>query len=146
MRCHEIMKRRVQCAVAGASVADVARQMEEHDLGFLPVRTAAGEVVGVVTDRDLALGVCARGLGADTRVEEVMARLIVACKPDDPVAHAEQLMSRYGVHRVLILDRERHLAGVVSLTDVAQCEEPLRLARLVRDIASHEYRVESSHG
>lgn len=145
-RCDEIMKRRIETVPPSTAVAEAARHMEQHGVGFLPVCAASGEVVGVVTDRDIALRVCGDELPVDVAVDRIMTRHVVACAPDDPLHRAEALMAKYGVHRVLVLDQERRLAGVVSLTDVAQCEEPIRLARLVRDISAHDVRVESSHG
>jgi CBS domain-containing protein len=145
MRCYEIMKRRIACVASGSSIGDVGRKMRESALAFLPVCADTGEIVGVVTDRDLALAACAAGAPPDAPVDSVMSKRLVACAPDDLVSRAEQLMARHGVHRVLVLDRARRLAGVISLTDVAQYEEPLRLARLVRAVAAHEFRVEAGH-
>jgi CBS domain-containing protein len=144
MRCYEVMKRRVICVAPNQSLHELAVRMHELGLAFMPVCEEGGKIIGVVTDRDLALSACAAGAPLDTPVERVMSKRLIACSPDDSVTVAEELMARHGVHRVLVLDDSGRLAGVVSLTDVAQYEQPLRLARLVREVAAREFRVEST--
>ena len=144
MQCGEIMRQHVAALPLEATAADAARLMAEHGCGILPICGADGGVAGVITDRDIVIRVCAEGRSpSDTRVSEIMSRELVACSPSDPLHAAEELMVKHKKARIIVLDAGR-LAGVISLTDIAQHEEPLRLARLLREISSREYRLEHS--
>jgi CBS domain-containing protein len=144
MRCYEIMKKHVELVPVDAGASFVACRMREEGLGFMPVCAESGEVVGVVTDRDIALRVCADQLPHDVPVGRIMTRDVVACAPEDPVSTAEELMARHGLRHVVVVDKRGHLAGVLSLSDIAQHESPIRLARVVREVAAFRIRVEST--
>ena len=144
MQCHEIMTSTVEYVSPQATVEAAARKMHERILGFLPVCDDDGRVVGVLTDRDITLRVCAVGLSAqETLVEQVMSRPVVACRPYDPVARVERLMTSHKTARIVVTDEECRLLGVVSVTDLAQHEEPLRTARLLQKLSGRAFRVES---
>jgi CBS domain-containing protein len=140
------MKRHVFCVSPALTVAEAARQMREQQLAFLPVCGDEGQVVGVVTAKDIALRACGAELPPGAAIGRIMSRRPIACKKDDPIERAEELMAQHGVHRVLVLDDTGTLAGVLTLADIAQCEEPIRLARLVRAVSAHDYRIPSSRG
>jgi len=143
MQCHEIMTSSVETVPPRLSVERAARKMFERILGFLPVCTEEGRVVGVLTDRDIAVRVCAAGRSAsNTRVEEVMSHPVVSCRVYDPVSRVERLMTAHRKARVIVTDDQDRLVGVISLTDLAQHEEPLRAARLLRDISGRAFRFE----
>jgi CBS domain-containing protein len=142
--CYEIMKKRVEVVPVSTGANEAARRMHELAVGFFPVCTESGTLAGVVTDRDIALRVCGAGLPGNTPVQDIMTRQVVRCSPEDNVTKAEALMARYGVHHVVVCDEANHVVGLLSLSDLAQHEAPLRLARLVRDVAAHAFRVESS--
>ena len=93
MHCHEIMTVKVESVVPHLTVELAARKMRDHILGFLPVCDEGGRVLGVLTDRDIALRLCAAGRHAgETRVEEIMSRPVVVCHAFDPIARIERLM------------------------------------------------------
>lgn len=143
--CSEIMRNQVEPAAPSQSVGSVARIMRDGQVGFVAVCDADRFVLGVVTDRDVAVRLCAEGgLGFDTPVSEIMTRNLVTCRPSDPLSRAEQLMIEYRKARVIVTDDEQRLIGVISLTDIAQCEEPLRAARILREISAREYRFRRS--
>lgn len=144
MRCQEIMCRHVEVIAPDDGVPLAALRMREQRIGFLPVCERDGRVVGVVTDRDIALRVCADHLLPDeTQVRDVMSKEVVSCRDSDSVAHALDLMARRQKMRIIVFDALDRLAGVISWSDLAQVEEPLRVARLMRDVAAREYRVRS---
>lgn len=143
--CSEIMRNEVEPASPNQSVSAVARIMRDAQVGFMPVCDADRLVLGVVTDRDLVVRLCAQnGVCAQTPIAEIMTRQVVACRPNDPLAHAERLMIEHRKARVVIMDDKRRLVGVISLTDIAQCEEPIRAARILREISAREYRFKRS--
>jgi len=136
------MRERVATLPPDASLTEAAQRMKEFGCGMLPICSTDGRVVGVLTDRDIVVRACAEGRSLDqTRVAEVMTRELVTCDASDSVQAAEDLLISHFKARILVTEAGR-LAGVISLTDLAQNEEPLRLARIVRHVSSRAYRVE----
>ena len=144
MRCSDIMKRDVEWIRHDESVLVAARCMRDQGIGILPVCDARRRVVGVVTDRDLALRVCAEGRSAAaTLVRDVMTPDVVSCRPGHPLGHAEHLMRQHRISRVFVTDRNAHVVGVVSLSDLVQYEAPARIAQTLGGIAERKFRSES---
>ena len=94
MRCQEIMKREIECIDPAQSVQEAGRRMRDANVGFLPVCNSKGKVLGAITDRDIAIRIVAEGRPLTTAAADVMTREVVACRPDDDVTDAEQLMGR----------------------------------------------------
>lgn len=144
MRCAEIMRRDVEWIREGDSTLAAARKMRDENVGLLPVCDAARRVVGVLTDRDLALRVCAEGRSAAaTEARDVMTPQVVACRPGQPVGHAEQLMATHRISRVIVTDRDARLLGVLSLSDIAQYDSAARIARTLGSVTLRKYRSEA---
>ena len=118
MHVSEIMTRDVRIAEPEMTIREVARIMEEIDVGFMPV----GEndrLVGTITDRDIALRAVAQGLGPDTKVREVMSTEVKYCFEDEDLAGVAANMADIQVRRLPVLNKEKRLVGVVSLGDMA---------------------------
>ena len=134
MRVHEVMTRNAVTIGADETLVAAARKMKELGVGALPV-LEDGTLTGIVTDRDLA--VRATATGADplrTRVREAMTPQVVACTEDDELAEAAHAMEACAVRRLIVLDREGHLCGMLSVEDIADAStalaaEVLRRAR-----------------
>lgn len=141
MRCEEVMTREVECLKSTDTAADAARRMSELDVGFLPVCRADGAPVGSLTDRDIVLRVVAAGRPNSTRVDEVMTPDVVACRPDDDVTRAEQLMRINQISRILCIDDSGQIAGVISLADISQYELDGEAGRLLADLKGSEAHV-----
>ncbi len=139
MLVNEIMKSPKTC-LSSTKVRDCAMLMSSENLGFLPVCNDAGEPVGTVTDRDIALRVIAEARTSDTRVEDVMTREVVACHVGDDLADAERLMREHRKSRIMVLDDAGKLVGVISLSDIAEAEEEGVAADTMRAVASRESR------
>jgi CBS domain-containing protein len=103
MLCRDIMKINVRTASAQSTVAAAAALMRDEQIGFLPVCDATGKVIGTLTDRDIAIRVVAEGERTDQPVERFMTPDVVACRPDDEVGIAQDLMSDLQVSRVVCL-------------------------------------------
>ena len=143
MQCQQIMKRNVHAVADVDNVLVAARIMRDQDVGFLPVCDEAGRVVGVLTDRDLAVRVCAEdSRPAATPVGAVMTRGAISCRPTQNVRHAERLMSHHHLTRIIVVDEQDRPLGVVSLSDVAQYERPSRVGLTVRTVAERKYAPE----
>src|SRR6185369_12774062 len=122
MRVSEAMTREVRVATPGQSIRDVAKMMDEINAGSMPV----GEndrLIGMITDRDIALRAVAQGKGPDTPVREVMStEKILYCFEDDDIDHVAKNMGDVKVRRLPVMDRNKRLVGIVSIGDLAQHE------------------------
>ena len=117
--------------------------MRDKDVGFLPVCDEAGGVVGVITDRDLVVRVWAEeARPAATQVGSVMTRGTICCRPTHTLGHAERLMRRHHLTRLLVTDDRAHPVGVVSLSDIAQYERASRVGQTLKTIAERKYAPE----
>ena len=142
MLCLDLMKTEIETFREGDSVQDVARRMREVNIGFAPVCGADGRPVGTLTDRDIALRVCAEDRSASaTRAGEVMTREAVTCHEGDPIEEAERLMARHRKSRIMVVDDEGRLVGVISLSDVVDEEDDDRAAETMRTISEREVRA-----
>ena len=134
VRVEDIMTALCATVTRGTSVRDAARVMRDRDVGFLPVCEPGGHVLGVLTDRDLVLGVLAADRPVSAPVEEVMTPDPVVCHKDDDLRTCERLMSDNRIGRLLVLGDEGRLVGIVSVTDLAQVENDLGVAALLADV------------
>jgi CBS domain-containing protein len=101
-------------------LAEAARLMRDSDLGPLPVCDDDGRIVGMLTDRDITIRATAEGKDPrSTRVEEVMTPEAVCCLDTDEVRKAAEVMQSAQLRRLLVVSRDGHLAGIVSLGDLA---------------------------
>lgn len=138
MRCGDIMKRNVACVSTTDTAQHAAQKMRQSNVGFLPVCGEDRRVVGTITDRDLALRLVAEGRDGGTQIGDIMTAEAVTCVPADDLHRAEQIMSTHRKSRILCVDDQRKLVGVISLSDIAQYEDPGRAGRLVRNVTERE--------
>jgi CBS domain-containing protein len=124
----EVMTRGVEKISAAATLEQAAKEMKAHNVGLLPVMDGE-EVVGIVTDRDIVLrAVSARLRPEMTRVRDVMTPGVISCYEDQNIAEASLVMERNLVHRLVVLNRNRKLVGIVSLSDLAAKAKSERLS------------------
>jgi CBS domain-containing protein len=118
------------------SIQDAAGLMRSLHVGSIPVCGAAGAIVGVLTDRDLALRATAVGLDpVTTTVRDVMTREVVYCYEDQGVEDAVKLMEDLKVRRLLVLNRRNHLAGIVSLGDLAVRASEKKAGEVLKEVS-----------
>jgi CBS domain-containing protein len=140
MRCSEIMRRDVTIIREDDDVLAAARAMREKDVGFLPVVDARGVVAGVLTDRDIVVRGCLDDAPLSQRsIAGVMTRGAIVCGPDEPVGAAAARMRFHRFTRIVIVDEMQRPIGVLSLSDLAQYENPSRTGRTLRRIAERKY-------
>jgi CBS domain-containing protein len=138
MRCEQIMKRAIECVTTMDTVQTAARRMRNDNIGFLPVSDDGRKVLGTITDRDIAMRVCADDRSASgTHIADVMTREVVSCRPTDDIFKAQQLMALHHKSRMLCIDESNQLVGVLSLSDIAQVR-PDAGAQTLRDITRRE--------
>jgi CBS domain-containing protein len=131
--------------VVFARPTDTAQQaallMRQENVGFLPVCDENNCVVGTLTDRDLAMRVCAEGIApGKVSVGEIMTPDLVCCMPEDDLTHAERLMADHGKSRIVVVDEGAHLCGIISLADVALRDSNRHAAHTLRKIVERETR------
>ncbi|SDL35611.1 CBS domain-containing protein [Mesorhizobium muleiense] len=123
MRISECMTRKVQVASPDQSLRDAARVMADLDAGVLPV----GEnerLVGMITDRDIAVRGIAEGRGPDTKIRDVMSAEVQCCYDDQEVGDVLQNMRELKVRRMPVISRDRRLVGIVSLATSPRMANP----------------------
>jgi CBS domain-containing protein len=119
MKVKHVMTSEVVVASPDDPISEAARRMAEFDMGALPV----GEndrLVGVITDRDIALRAVARRLPPETKVREVMSREVLYCFDEEDVEHVARNMADQQIRRLPVVNRDKRLVGIVSLADLAR--------------------------
>src|SRR5438093_8135036 len=119
MRVSEVMTRGVECTWPDTTLQEAAERMKHLDVGSLPV-CENDRLVGMITDRDITVRSVSEGLDPWTdHVRDAMTPEVIYCFEDEDVAKASQLMKQKQVRRLLVLNRDRRLVGILSLDDVA---------------------------
>ncbi|HEY6983875.1 CBS domain-containing protein [Reyranella sp.] len=118
MRVSEAMSRNVRTIDPEQNIQEAARIMQEIDAGALPVGKD-DRLVGMITDRDIAVRGVAAGKPPSTRVREVMTEEIKFCFEDEETAHVARNMAEQQLRRLPVMNRDRRLVGILSLADLA---------------------------
>jgi CBS domain-containing protein len=122
MQAKEIMSPNPQCCTPDDTLRDAARMMADKDCGCLPVvdDTTGKRVIGVLTDRDIAVRGVARGKTPDTKVNDVMSPAPACCSPEDDVEEVERIMVEQQVRRVPVVDADGRVVGMIAQADLAR--------------------------
>ena len=125
MNVKDVMTKEVKTCALETDLSAVARSMWMRDCGVLPVVDDKGQVVGMITDRDVCIATgCRRRDPATILVSEVMRRQVYSCLPDADLCEALQIMQQKQVRRLPVIDSAGKLCGVLSLDDVALKIQP----------------------
>ncbi len=119
MKISEVMTTDVQTVTPDQSAREAAKFMLRAEAGSIPV-TEGDRVIGMITDRDIAVRGIAEGRGPDTPVRDLMTDHIICARLDDNVDDVAQRMSQEQVRRLPVLDENEKLIGIVSLGDLAR--------------------------
>jgi CBS domain-containing protein len=120
MQAREIMTPGPRCVSVADKLENVAKLMRDGDCGSIPVVESDGRLVGIVTDRDLAVRCLANGEGAETPVSQVMTPHPFTASAEANVRDVQKLMAERQVRRVPIVDAEGHCIGIISQGDLAR--------------------------
>lgn len=132
---NEVMTRDVKVASPDQTIREAASIMAQSDIGSLPV----GEndrLIGMLTDRDIALRAVAEGRDPETPVRAVMTGAIRYCFDDEDVSDVAKNMADLGVRRLPVVDRDKRLVGIVSLANIALCEDGASTETLLGGVAT----------
>lgn len=149
MKIRDCMSTGVQIANPDETIETAARMMAKIDVGAIPV----GEddrLVGMITDRDIAIRAVAEGLGPGTAIRSVMSSDIRYCFEDEDVGHVLKNMGDIQLRRLPVLNREKRIVGIVSLADVAKSGVGAKTGRTLGDITrpggSHSQKTTGGTG
>lgn len=132
------MKTDVEACALDDNLAAAAIRMWDCDIGCLPVLDGGGQVVGMVTDRDICMAALTRGQRLqDIPVSVAMAKEVLSCSPDATLVEAEEVMRSGQVRRLPVIDSDRSLVGIVSLNDLALLAGH-EIGRKNRDLSAQE--------
>lgn len=131
----EMMTPDVRIAQQDQTIAEAAKIMADADIGCLPVNDG-DRLVGMITDRDIVVRGLALGLDAKTPVRELMSRDIKYCYADEDVSKVAQNMAELGVRRLPVIDRDKRLVGMMSMSNVAYGGDTRSANEMLRGVAS----------
>jgi CBS domain-containing protein len=140
-KCNEVMTKNPVCCLPNDSVAKVAELMKNENIGSIPVieNVQTQKLVGIVTDRDLALKIVSEGRDArSTNVEAVMTRKVVTCLVGDDLQKALDAMAEHQLRRIPIVDNDHKIVGIIAQADVAtRVDQPEKTAEMVKEISQN---------
>jgi CBS domain-containing protein len=120
VKIEQLMKRNVKTCRETDSLNHAAQIMWENDCGCVPVVDDDGHALGMITDRDVCMAAYTQGRPlSELQVAIAMSRDLRSCRPADTVAEAEKIMRAAQVRRLLVVDTENRVIGILSLNDVA---------------------------
>jgi len=139
MTCGEVMTKNPVCCLPDDMAAKAAQLMKRKHIGSVPVieNEQTCKLIGIVTDRDLALKIVAEGREAkSTKVGLVMTRRVVTCRAEDDLQKAMDAMSRHQLRRIPIVDKDNRILGIIAQADVAtRGNQPEKTGAMVKKIS-----------
>lgn len=119
MKVSQIMTKELIVANTDDTILEVAKLMQHHNIGCVPILDKGDKVLGVITDRDIVMNMAKYNFDpANTCAKEFASEVLYRVKPDADVAHALDLMRKQRIRRLPVLENE-HLVGMLSLGDIA---------------------------
>jgi len=120
MQIRKVMTIPAITGASDASIREIARLMRDHDIGFIPI-VSDGSPVGVLTDRDIVTRILSvADVPAEVTATQAMSDHPVTCHMDQDVAEAASIMGDNQVRRLLVVDHDDRLVGILSLGDIAE--------------------------
>jgi CBS domain-containing protein len=130
----DVMTGDVKLVGPGQTIREAAELMASADIGSLPVGDN-DRLVGMITDRDLAVRAVARGLGHDSPVRDVMSTAVKYCRDDDDIEQVARNMAELGIRRMPVVDANKRLVGIVALSNIAQSGDQKASKSLLEGVA-----------
>jgi CBS domain-containing protein len=134
MKVKDAMTSDVRVVSPDQTICDAAKLMAELDAGALPV-AENDRLVGMITDRDIAVRAVAEGLPADTPISEIMSQEVLYCFEDQRLDDVARNMGQVQVRRLPVVNRDKRLVGIVSFADLARSEQPTTVGRAVSHVS-----------
>jgi CBS domain-containing protein len=139
MKVNAAMTPEVRLISPDQTICEAGKLMAEIDAGALPV-AENHRLVGMITDRDIAVRAVGQGKSCDTKVGDVMTREILYCLDDDDLEDVARSMSTNQVRRLPVINHANHLVGILSFGDLARHQDPERVGRALYRVATPSRR------
>jgi CBS domain-containing protein len=136
MKVSEAMTRDVRVASPEETVQKAAQTMADLDAGILPVGEE-DHLIGMITDRDIAIRGIAKGKGPDAKVRDVMTAEVKYCFDDQEIEEVTRNMADIQVRRLPVLNRDKRLVGILSLGDIAISRDSKDAGEALQGISRH---------
>ena len=144
MKVSEAMTRDVRVANPDQSIREAAQMMVDLDAGALPVG-AEDRLIGMITDRDIAIRGVAKGRTPDTPVRDVMTADVKYCFEDEEIENVARNMGEIQVRRLPVVNREKRLVGIIAIADLAANEDVEVIGAAVSGISEPASDRAASH-
>ena len=135
MKVKQAMTSEVRVASPDQTIREAAQLMAELDAGALPV-AENDRLVGMITDRDIAVRAVAQGRSADTKVADVMSKEMLYCFDTDAIDDVARNMAKAQVRRLPVVNQDKRLVGIISLGDLARNDDPTTVGRTVSRVST----------
>jgi CBS domain-containing protein len=119
---------------ADATIAEAAKLMRDEDAGVVPI-VEGDQLVGVITDRDIAIRAVAEGKDGQTKVRDIASQDLVTIDPQQDLDEALRLMAQHQVRRLPVVEEDGKLVGIVAQADVAKAGDDARTGEVVEQIS-----------
>ncbi len=134
LKVRDVMSTDVCLVSPDDPIQKAAMNMGQYDAGIMPV-SENDRMIGMITDRDIAVRAVAQGRGPDAKVRDVMTGEVKYCYDDEDAAHVSDNMAELQVRRLPVVNREKRLVGIVSLGDIARRQAPEKTGEAVRGVS-----------
>jgi CBS domain-containing protein len=136
MLIKEVMTQHVECVSPEDTLQTAARKMRDLDVGPMPVCGVDGKLAGMVTDRDITVRATADGKDPKTcKVRDAMTADVVWVYEDQDTGEAVRQMKEKQIRRVLVLNRDKKLSGIVSLGDLSVDADKRQAGDVLKDVS-----------
>lgn len=136
MKAKDVMTRNVECIKPEMSLQEAASTMKRMDVGFLPV-CENDRLCGTLTDRDIVLRVVSEGKDiSKCTARDIMTPSAYWCYEDQSTEEVADYMAEHEIRRMLVLDRNKRLCGVISIGDLGKRGEERKAGEAIREIAA----------
>jgi CBS domain-containing protein len=138
MLVKEVMSKKPFYLDPHTTLQKAAVEMSKHDCGIVPIGDGE-KLLGMVTDRDITLRAVAEGWDpTHTELKDIMSKHVLYCFEDDDITKAVDSMSDNRIRRLIVLNKNKRLTGVVSIGDIAiKATDPKLLAKLIKAVSQH---------
>jgi CBS domain-containing protein len=136
--CNDVMTMDPTCCLASDTIDRAAQIMKDEDVGSVPVvDETTATLVGILTDRDIVIQVVAGKKDcANVKVEDIMSRNPVTCKPDEDIQNAMDKMAQHQIRRIPVTDGRGRILGIVSQADLAtRMDQPEKTEKVLEKIS-----------
>lgn len=148
MRAEEIMTRDPATCTPDTRIQDVAQLMLDHDCGEIPIidDRETRRLVGVVTDRDIAVRAVAEGrTPTDTRASEIMSSSVITGTPDANLDECLELMEKHQIRRLPVVDNDGRCVGIIAQADIARQGQDRKTGEFVQDVSKRNESGTTRH-